>query len=69
MELMFIPQLCLILTPWTAVCQDSLSFPASHSLLKLKSIELMMPSNHLMLCCPLLSLPAFNLTQYQSLFQ
>ena len=39
---------------WTAACQASLSFTICHSLLKLMSIELMMPSNHLMLCHQLL---------------
>ena len=43
----------LFATPWTAVCQASL-FTNSWSLLKLMSIELVMPSNHLILCCPLL---------------
>ena len=38
--------------PWTAACQASLSFTISHSLLKLISITLMIPSNHLVLCCP-----------------
>ena len=42
------------MTPWTAARQVSLSFVISQSLLKLKSIELVMPSNHLILCCPLL---------------
>ena len=41
-------------TPWTAACQDSLSFTISQSLLQLMSIELMMTSNHLILCHPLL---------------
>ena len=41
-------------TPWTAACQASLSFTNSQSLLKLMSIESVMPSNHLVLCCPLL---------------
>ena len=41
-------------TPWTAARQDSLSFTISQSLLKLMLIELVMPSNHLILCCPLL---------------
>ena len=41
-------------TPWTAACQASLSITSSQSLLKLISIELMMPSNHLILCRPLL---------------
>ena len=45
------------MTPWTAACQASLSFMISQSLLKLMSIELMKPSNHLILCCPLLLLP------------
>ena len=40
--------------PWTAVCQASLSFTISWSLLKLMSTELVMPSNHLILCRPLL---------------
>ena len=44
-------------TPLTAICQASLSFTVSRSLLKLKSIELVMPSNHLSLCHPLLLLP------------
>ena len=42
--------------PWTAACQDSLSFTISQSLLKLMFIESVMPSNHLFLCCPLLFL-------------
>ena len=41
-------------TPWTAALQASLPFTISQSLLKLMSIESMMPSNHLILCCPLL---------------
>ena len=41
-------------TPWTATCQASLSITNSQNLLKLMSIELVMPSNHLILCCPLL---------------
>ena len=45
-------------TPWTAACQDSLSITNSRSLLKLMSIELVMPSNHLTLCCPLLLPPS-----------
>ena len=44
--------------PWTAARQASLSFTISQSLLKLMSIELVMPSNHLTLCCPLLLLPS-----------
>ena len=46
------------MTPWTAVCQASLSFTNSWSLLKLRSFESMMPSNHLILCHPLLFLPS-----------
>ena len=44
-------------TPWTAACQASLSFTISWSLLKLMPIELVMPSDHLILCHPLLLLP------------
>ena len=44
----------LFVTPWTAARQSSLSFTVSRSLLKLMSIELVMPSNHLVLCYPLL---------------
>jgi len=45
-------------TLWTAACQASLSFAISQSLLRLMSIESMMPSNHLILCHPLLLLPS-----------
>ena len=48
----------LFVTPWTAVPQASLSFTISQSLLKLMSMESVMPSNHLILCCPLLLLPS-----------
>ena len=44
----------LFMTPWTAARQASLSITNSQNLLKLMSIELVMPSNHLILCCPLL---------------
>ena len=44
--------------PWTAACQASLSITNSRSLLKLMSIESVMPFNHLILCCPLLLLPS-----------
>ena len=44
----------LFATPWTAARQDSLSITNSQSLPKLMSIELVMPSNHLILCRPLL---------------
>ena len=47
----------LFATPWTATRQASLSFTISRSLLKLMSIELVMPSNHLILCHALLLLP------------
>ena len=46
------------MTPWTAACQASLSITNSRSLLKLMSIELVMPSNHLILCHPLLLPPS-----------
>ena len=45
-------------TPWTAARQASLSFTVSGSLLKFMSIESVMPSNHLILCCSLLLLPS-----------
>ena len=48
----------LFATPWTAACQAFLSITSSWSLLKLMSIESVMPSNHLILCCPLLLLPS-----------
>ena len=48
----------LFVTLWTAARQASLSFINSWSLLKLMSIELLMPSNHLLLCHPLLLLPS-----------
>ena len=44
--------------PWTAECWASLCFTISQSLLKLMSIESVMPSNHLILCHPLLLLPS-----------
>ena len=42
------------MTTWTAACQASLSFTISWRLLKLMSVESVMPSNHLIFCCPLL---------------
>ena len=48
----------LFVTPWTAAHQASLSFTVSPRLLKLVSIESVMPSNHLVLCCPLFLLPS-----------
>jgi len=47
----------LFVTPWTAAHQASLSFTISQSFLKLMCIESVMPSNHLILCRPLLLLP------------
>ena len=61
-RLVFVVQLrsCvqLFVIPWTAACQASLPFTNSQSLLKLMSIESVVPSNHLILCCPLLLLPS-----------
>ena len=48
----------LFVTPWTASCQTSLSITNSQSLLKLMSVESVMPSSHLILCRPLLLLPS-----------
>ena len=48
----------LFATPWTAACQASLSITNSLSLFRLMSFELVMPSNHLILCHPLLFLPS-----------
>ena len=48
----------LFVTPWTATCQASLYITNSQSLLKHMSIESVMPSNRLILCCPLLLLPS-----------
>ena len=48
----------LFVTPWTSAHQASLSITNSRSLLKFMSLELVMPSNHLILCCPLLLLPS-----------
>ena len=56
----------LFATPWSKACQASLSFTISQNLLKLMSIELVMPSNHLILSSP--SPPAFTLSQHQDLF-
>ena len=55
---MLVTQSCLFVTPWTAACQASLSFSVSRILLKLMSIELVTPSNHLILYQPLLPLPS-----------
>ena len=59
-EVVIVQLLChvwLFVTPWTAACQASLSFTISQSFLKLMPIELVIPSNHLILCHPLLSCP------------
>ena len=53
-----VAQSCLFATPWTAACQASPSFTISWSLLKLMSIELVVLSSHLILCCPLFLLPS-----------
>ena len=45
-------------TPWTAACQVSLSCTISQSWLRLLSVESVMSSNYLILCCPLLLLPS-----------
>ena len=51
-------RVCLFVTPWTAARQASLTITNSRSLLKLTSIESVMPSNHLILCRPLLLPPS-----------
>ena len=48
----------LFVTPWAAACQDPLPSAISRNLLKFMSIESVMPSNHLILCLPLLLLPS-----------
>ena len=54
-----VTQLCpTFVTPWTAACQATLSITSSQSSPKLMSVELVVPSNHLILCCPLLLLPS-----------
>ena len=50
----------LFVTLWTTVCQASLSITKSQNLLQLMSIELVMPSNHPILCRPLLLLPSIS---------
>ena len=52
----------LFVTPWTTAHQASLSFTASRRLLKLVSIESVMPSNHIILCLPLLFPPSIFLS-------
>ena len=56
----------LFATPWIAAYQASLSFTISWSLLRLMSIELMMPSNHLILCRPLLPSIILNIRVYSN---
>ena len=60
----------LYATPWTEACQASLSITNSQSLLKLTSIESVVPSNHLILCRPLLLLatifPSIRVFSYES---
>ena len=61
MQLNLVQSLCpvwLFVTPWIAACQASLSITNSQSLLKLTSIESVMPSNHLIFCHPLLLPPS-----------
>ena len=53
-----VSRIWLFVTPWTATHQISLSFTISWSLLTPISIELMMPSNHRILCCPIFLLPS-----------
>ena len=57
-SLQLLSRVRLFATPWTAARKPSLSITTSQSLLKLMSIESVMPSNHLILCCPLLLLPS-----------
>ena len=57
-QLSSVTQLCLTVTPWTAACQASLFVTKCWGLLKLMSIESVMPPNHLILCHPLLLLPS-----------
>ena len=63
----FLSHVQLFETPWTAAYQASPSFTVSWNLLKLMSIELVMPSNHLILCHLLLLLP--SIFHHQGLFQ
>ena len=53
-----VTKLCLFVTPWTVACQAPLFSTLSQSLLKFTSVESVMPSNHLILCCPLLLPPS-----------
>ena len=56
--LLLFSRIWLFVTPWTAMCQASLFFTMSWSFFRLMSIESVMSSNHLILCCPLLLLPS-----------
>ena len=54
-----VAKLCAtLMTPWTTAHKSFLSFTMSRNLLKFMSIEVVMPSSHLILCCPLLLLPS-----------
>ena len=67
--LLFSCQVQLFATPWTATCHASLSYTVSQSFLKLMSIELVMPSNHFILCRPLLlpsNFPSIRIFSNQS---
>ena len=66
--LLLLSHVQLFVPPWTAACQASLFFTISWSLLKLMSIESVMPSNHLILCHPPFP-PELSLSQHQGLFQ
>ena len=59
-SIQFLSHVQIFAIPWTAAHQPSLSITNSRSLLKLMSIESMMPSNHLILCHPLLLLPSIT---------
>ena len=50
----------LFVTPWTAACQASLALTISQTLPKFLSMESVMPSNHFILCCPLILLPSIH---------
>ena len=65
--MLFSRSVMLFVTPWTAACQASLSITSSQSLLKLMSIELMMPTKHVILCHPLLLLSSVFLWTADSL--
>ena len=62
----FLSRVWLSATPWTTAHQACLSITNSWSLLKLMSIELVMPSNHLILCCPPFCIIFYNFLKTQS---